>query len=36
MAAYRMLENKRTAFPPLFGDGHASEKIAEEILRFLE
>ena len=36
IAAYRMLENKRMAFPPLFGDGHASEKIAEEILRFLE
>ena len=36
MAAYRMLKDKRMAFPPLFGDGHASEKIAEEILRFLE
>ena len=36
IAAYRLLKDKRTAFPPLFGDGHASEKIAEEILRFLE
>ena len=36
IAAYGLLKDKRTAFPPLFGDGHASEKIAEEILRFLE
>ena len=36
MAAYGLLKDKRMAFPPLFGDGHASEKIAEEILRFLE
>ena len=36
IAAYGLLKDKRMAFPPLFGDGHASEKIAEEILRFLE
>lgn len=36
MAAYRQLADKEIHFPLLFGDGHASEKITEEILRFLE
>ena len=35
MAAYNQLINKTVAFPPLFGDGHASEKIVTEIVRFL-
>ena len=35
MAAYNRLINKTVAFPPLFGDGHASEKIVTEIVRFL-
>jgi UDP-GlcNAc3NAcA epimerase len=29
---YRQLADKRIVFPPLFGDGHASEKILKEIL----
>ena len=35
MAAYEQLVNKPVAFPALFGDGHASEKIIEEILDYL-
>ena len=35
MAAYEQLANKPIDFPPLYGDGHASEKILEEIVRFL-
>ena len=35
MAAYKQLVNKPVDFPPLYGDGHASEKILEEIVRFL-
>lgn len=33
--AYNVLANKRVAFPPLFGDGHASEKILGEICNYL-
>lgn len=32
MKAYRELADKAIAFPPLFGDGHASEKILREIV----
>ena len=32
MNAYRQLAGKAVTFPPLFGDGHASEKILEAIL----
>ena len=35
MAAYEQLVNKPVTFPALFGDGHASEKIIEEILDYL-
>ena len=35
MAAYEQLANKPIDFPPLYGDGHASEKILEEIVRYL-
>ena len=35
MAAYEQLVNKPVDFPPLYGDGHASEKILEEIVRYL-
>ena len=35
MDAYNTLSGKTVAFPPLFGDGHASEKILEEILKYL-
>lgn len=31
MDAYQVLVNKSVIFPPLFGDGHASEKILKEI-----
>lgn len=31
MDAYQVLANKSVKFPPLFGDGHASEKILKEI-----
>ena len=34
--AYEQLVNKKVEFPPLFGDGHASEKILSEILRYLK
>ena len=34
--AYEQLVNKKVDFPPLFGDGHASEKILSEILRYLK
>lgn len=35
MVAYEQLVNKPVTFPALFGDGHASEKIIEEILAYL-
>lgn len=35
MAAYEQLVNKPVAFPALFGDGHASEKIIKEIINYL-
>jgi len=35
MAAYEALVNKPVQFPALFGDGHASEKILQEILMYL-
>ena len=35
MAAYEQLANKPIDFPPVYGDGHASEKILEEIVRYL-
>ena len=36
MAAYEALVNKPVQFPALFGDGHASEKIIQEILMYLK
>ena len=36
MAAYEQLVNKPVQFPPLFGDGHASEKIISEIIEYLK
>lgn len=35
MAAYEALVNKPVQFPALFGDGHASEKILNEIVKYL-
>ena len=35
MAAYEALVNKPVQFPAVFGDGHASEKIIQEILMYL-
>lgn len=35
MAAYEALVNKSVQFPALFGDGHASEKILNEIVKYL-
>ena len=35
MMAYEQLVNKPVAFPALFGDGHASEKIIKEIINYL-
>lgn len=35
MAAYEALANKPVQFPALFGDGHASEKILNEIVKYL-
>ena len=35
LAAYEALVNKPVQFPTLFGDGHASEKILQEILMYL-
>ena len=34
--AYDALANKPVKFPPLFGDGHASEKIISEIIDYLK
>lgn len=34
--AYEELSDKRIQFPPLFGDGHAAEKILSAILDFFE
>lgn len=36
MAAYEALVNKSVQFPALFGDGHASEKILNEIVKYLD
>ena len=36
MAAYEQLINKPVVFPPLFGDGHASEKIIADIIEYLQ
>lgn len=35
IAAYDRLANKPVTFPPLFGDGHAGEKIISEIIDYL-
>ncbi|MBR1716792.1 MAG: UDP-N-acetyl glucosamine 2-epimerase [Paludibacteraceae bacterium] len=35
LSAYEHLANKAVLFPPLFGDGHAGEKIIGEIIRYL-
>ena len=32
--AYAQLTNRRVSFPPLFGDGHAAEKIIESIMTY--
>lgn len=36
MEAYKVLSTREVHFPPLFGDGHASEKILSEILKYLD
>lgn len=36
MAAYEALVNKPVQFPALFGDGHASKKILNEIVKYLD
>ena len=36
MAAYEALVNKSVQFPALFGDGHASERILNEIVKYLD
>lgn len=36
LEAYRTLSAHEVHFPPLFGDGHASEKILSEIVAYLE
>lgn len=36
MEAYKVLSTREVHFPPLFGDGHASEKILSEILNYLD
>ena len=36
MAAYKTLSGREVKFPPLFGDGHASEKILREIVTYLQ
>ena len=35
MAAYEALNGREVKFPPLFGDGHASERILREIVNEL-
>jgi len=35
MKAYEELCGREVHFPPLFGDGHASEKILSEIISYL-
>ncbi|MBR5677261.1 MAG: UDP-N-acetyl glucosamine 2-epimerase [Paludibacteraceae bacterium] len=35
MAAYKELSGREVKFPPLFGDGKASEKILSEIVKYL-
>ncbi|MBQ6749115.1 MAG: UDP-N-acetylglucosamine 2-epimerase (non-hydrolyzing) [Paludibacteraceae bacterium] len=34
--AYKILSDQTVHFPPLFGDGHASEKIIDEIIHYLQ
>lgn len=34
--AYKVLNNKKVEFPPLFGDAHASEKILKEMLIYIK
>lgn len=36
IAAYEALAGKPVHFPPLFGDGHASEKIIREIIKYID
>ena len=36
ISAYEALAGKQVHFPPLFGDGHASEKIISEIIDYLK
>ena len=36
MDAYKTLSGLEVKFPPLFGDGHASEKILREIVAYLQ
>ena len=36
MDAYKTLSGREVKFPPLFGDGHASEKILREIVAYLQ
>jgi UDP-GlcNAc3NAcA epimerase len=36
MHAYYQLAIRTVDFPPLFGDGHASEKILKEIIEYLK
>ena len=36
MAAYEAMVNKPVAFPALFGDGKAGEKIVKEIINYLK
>lgn len=33
---YKQLSGRKVHFPPLFGDGHAAEKIVTEIINYLE
>ena len=35
MKAYQSLAGKQVVFPPLFGDGHAAERILSEIVKYL-
>ena len=36
MEAYRVLSTKEVKFPKLFGDGHAANKIINEIIEYLK
>ena len=35
MEAYRVLSTQEVKFPKLFGDGHAANKILNEIIKYL-